>query len=101
MYHAAKTVHYYTTDDSWVTRTMQEGVYAFNGVAALLFPTAEVSTRFPSTVTSYFFTASDTERFNALTTGGYSDCGITGYIYPTQVCRPPTLVIPQYQINSE
>ncbi|KAJ7738971.1 hypothetical protein B0H16DRAFT_1569362 [Mycena metata] len=91
MYDAGKTVHYYTADDSQVTATLKEGVYAFNGVAALVFPTAEVSTvPFYCLInggapTSYFFTTSTTERSNALA-GGYSDCGITGYIYPTQVC---------------
>ncbi|KAJ7738974.1 hypothetical protein B0H16DRAFT_1569382, partial [Mycena metata] len=67
-------------------------VYVFNGVAALVFPTAEVSTVpfyclvYAGPATSFFFTTSETERSNALTAGGYSDCGITGYIYPTQVC---------------
>ncbi|KAJ6541890.1 hypothetical protein B0H19DRAFT_328289 [Mycena capillaripes] len=91
MYDAAKTVHYYTAQDSQVTATIREGVYAFNGVAALVFPTAEDST-VPffclingGAPTSYFFTTSSTERSTALA-GGYSDCGSTGYIYPTQVC---------------
>ncbi|KAJ7037215.1 hypothetical protein C8F04DRAFT_1393752 [Mycena alexandri] len=91
MYDTAKTVHYYTADDSQVTATLQEGVYAFTGVAALVFPTAELSTvpffcLINAKATSYFFTTSETERSNALTAAGYSDCGITGYIYPTQVC---------------
>ncbi|KAJ7708416.1 hypothetical protein B0H16DRAFT_1632745, partial [Mycena metata] len=80
LYDAAKTVHYYTADDSQVTADIKKGVYVFNGVAALVFPTAEVST------VPYFFTTAQTERSDALTAGGYSDCGITGYIYPTQIC---------------
>ncbi|KAJ7753235.1 hypothetical protein B0H16DRAFT_1544923 [Mycena metata] len=65
-------------DSIGVTADIKKGVYVFNGVAALVFPTAEVST--------HFFTTSQTERSDALTAGGYSDCGIMGYIYPTQVC---------------
>ncbi|KAJ7913264.1 hypothetical protein B0H13DRAFT_2326529 [Mycena leptocephala] len=90
MYDTAKTIHYYTADDSQVTSTVRKG-YAFTGVAALIFPTAELSTvpffcLVNERATSFFFTTSGTERSNALTAGGYSDCGITGYIYPTQVC---------------
>ncbi|KAJ6586537.1 hypothetical protein DFH09DRAFT_910690, partial [Mycena vulgaris] len=90
MYNAAVTVHFYTAEDSKVTATIQEGTYAFNGVAAMIFPTLEPFTvpffsLINARTTSFFYTTNATERSNALA-AGYSDYATTGYIYPTQVC---------------
>ncbi|KAJ7084233.1 hypothetical protein C8R44DRAFT_862311 [Mycena epipterygia] len=90
MYSQSATSHIYTIVDSEVTSAMLQGVYAFNGVAAFIFPTLE-----PSTVplfifvnaraTSWFWTISANESSNARA-NGYVEHGIAGYIYPTQVC---------------
>ncbi|KAJ7140616.1 hypothetical protein C8R44DRAFT_974469 [Mycena epipterygia] len=91
LYAAANTVHFYSADNSIVTQAMGQGVYVFNGVAALVFPTPEVSTvpfySLVNTATStFFYTASAPERADALSTGGFVDYDIAGYIYPTQIC---------------
>ncbi|KAF8210908.1 hypothetical protein K438DRAFT_2011368 [Mycena galopus ATCC 62051] len=90
LYAPANTVHFYTIDDSTVTGAMQQDVYLFNGVVALIFPTLEPSTvpffsLVNTGISSWFYTTSATERSNALA-AGYLNVGTAGYIYPTQVC---------------
>ncbi|KAJ7776253.1 hypothetical protein B0H16DRAFT_1003571 [Mycena metata] len=90
IYAPANTVHFYTVDDSTITSAMQSDVYTFNGVAALIFPTTEPSTvpffcLVNTGISTFFYTTSATERSSALASG-YSDDGIAGYVYPTQIC---------------
>ncbi|KAJ6582994.1 hypothetical protein DFH09DRAFT_279597 [Mycena vulgaris] len=101
MYHTPKTVHFYTIEDSRVTAEVGgNDKYAFTGVAALIFPTAELSTvpffcLINRVTTTFFYTASEAERDNARTSGGFSDYMTAGYIYPSQVCGS----IPLYRLH--
>ncbi|KAF7324395.1 hypothetical protein MVEN_02645500 [Mycena venus] len=78
--------------------------FTFAGVSARVFTTQETSTMplyqvylvdGTGDVTDHIYTMSETERDIELEVG-YRDGGITGYIYPTQICGS----IPYYRLDN-
>ncbi|KAJ6614560.1 hypothetical protein B0H10DRAFT_2044584 [Mycena sp. CBHHK59/15] len=82
--------HFYSTSISQITAVVGSQGYAFEGVAARVFATQELSTVpfyhvFQNVVIDSFYTISTTERDLALQ-NGYISGSTDAYIYPTQIC---------------
>ena len=102
-YSRSATAYFYTTNatemDDFINGPDQ---YISEGVAAQILPAdTQAPTAIPlfrlydANSTDYFYTANATVRDQELSTGKYVSQGVTGYVYPQQVCG----TVPLYRVH--
>lgn len=93
LYLASNTVYadnLYDTEVADITFNVANNGYTFDGVAASVFVTQELSTvplfrQWNPSIADHFYTIDPVERDSALS-AGYLDNGLAGFVYPSQIC---------------
>lgn len=92
-YSYATTDHFYTTDAAEMSNAVHNLGYTFEGDAAFVLQSPGANANgiplyrtYSTSGTDHFYTTNAAERDSAIANLGYSDEGITAYVYPSALC---------------